>query len=339
MIRQTSIETGSLSENSSKPSSPKLGEIRRQLNRSTVFVLALLLGVASPIPCQRVIEIEAEVYEYRFDENKQIGLFHDWKNYSGDLTSLSMRMPGTERLSDDPLSGVDLNLDSLSLIWGTIQTRLIAAVRDGQATLLSSPTVIALEGTTAQIISGESFPVTQFSGVGTIQSLTERPLNTGVKLYVTPAVFREEYIVLSIQAESSEIRDQLVEFVTPDNRRYQLPQPSKRSAQTVVILRSGQSFYVGGLIQESEQRQVRAIPMLGNIPLFGRVFRGTNRTSATTETVFHIRPTILQPGEGSGQYTRLFGESPEETTAMPSVSEIFPATPDVSYLTSYPHVQ
>ncbi len=307
--------------------------------RSAVLLLALLLGAASPIPCQRVIEIEAEVYEYRFNDNRQIGLFHDWKNYTGDLTSLSMKMPGTERVSDDPLSGVDLNLDSLSLIWGMVQTRLVAAVRDGQATLLSSPTVIALEGNTAQIVSGESFPVTQFSGVGTIQALTERPLNTGVKLFVTPAVFREEYVVLSIQAESSEIRDQLVEFVTPDNRRYQLPQPSKRSAQTVVILRSGQSFYIGGLIQDSRQNQVRSIPILVNLPLLGRAFRGTNRTSSTTETIFHIRPTILSPGDGSGQYARLFGESLEGTPAMPSVSEVFPATPDVSYLTSYPHVQ
>jgi pilus assembly protein CpaC len=126
-----------------------------------------------------------------------------------------------------------------------------------------------------------------------------------------------------------------VEFVTAGGRRYQLPQISKRTAQTVVILRSGESFFIGGLIQESTRDQKRFIPGLASIPLLGAAFRSTNRKTVTTETVFKLTPTILEPGEGSSFYQRLLGEQPRPHAPQVSVSPILPATPDASILT-YP---
>ncbi|MFH1743050.1 MAG: type II and III secretion system protein [bacterium] len=298
------------------------------------MVLFLTIAFTPKAHCERNIEIATEIFEYRIDDDKQLGIFHDWTGYRGDLGSMSIALPGTERIGDDPLTAIELNIDSLSVLWGVVSTRLIAAVREGRAKLISNPTSIVLEGEIAQITSGESFPITQFTGQGTVQKLSERQLNTGVKLYVTPAIFRDEYVVLSIQAESSEIREQLVEFVTPDGRRYELPQLSKRVAQTVVILRSGQSFYIGGLIQESDHSQVRSVPVLSSVPLFGRAFRGTSRQRLTAETVFKLTPTILEPGQGSSFYQRLLGEQEQEPEPEPSMADIVPSSPDASYLTS-----
>ena len=297
-------------------------------------LLLCVTTLASTGYCQRTVEIATEIFEYRIDDEHQMGIFHDWEHHRGDLLGFSVALPGAERVGDAPLAGVDLNMEALNVLWGVARTRLLAAVRDGSAILIGNPTIIALEGAVAQIVSGESFPVTEFEGKGTVQKLKERKVDTGVKLYVTPAVYREEYVILSIQAESSEIREQFVEFVTSEGRRYELPQISKRIAQTVVILRSGQSLFIGGLYQESYSEQSRFIPGLASIPVLGRAFRGSNRKTVTAETIFKITPTILETGEGSSFYQRLLGRELPQTAPQPSLSQILPTTPDASVLSS-----
>ncbi len=301
-----------------------------------VSVAAVAILYLSPaIVGADVVEIVTEVYEYRIDEEQQIGLFHSWESHRGDLQQFDVDLPGTELIGADPIPGVDLSIESLSILWGNMRSRLKAAVREGDAVLISNPILIVEENTTGQIVSGEAFKITEFEGRGTISKLRETDVNTGVKLYFTPTVYREEYIILSIRAEVSEVREQFVEFVTPDGRRYELPQISKRTAQTVVILRSGEFFYIGGLIQESERNQERGVPGLANLPLIGRAFKGTNSRTVTTETIFHVEPRILEPGEGSSAYKRFFGEPlrpPSELSEeeVRQISNMLPSKPDAS---------
>ncbi len=305
------------------------------LRMLTAAATVSILSLGSHVVKGEVIEVATEVYEYRIDEEKQIGLFHSWEPHRGDLKQFNVSLPGTELTGADPIPGVDLNVESLSILWGNLRSRLRAAVREGDALLISNPILIVEENTTGQIVSGEAFKITEFEGRGTISKLKETDVNTGVKLYFTPTVYREDYIILSIRAEVSEVREQFVEFVTPDGRRYELPQISKRTAQTVVILRSGASFYIGGLIQESEREQERGVPGLANLPMLGRAFKGTNSRTVTTETIFYVQPRILNPGEGSSAYERLFGEplSPPRGLSeedVINISRLLPSKPDAS---------
>jgi pilus assembly protein CpaC len=115
-------------------------------------------------------------------------------------------------------------------------------------------------------------------------------VEVGVKLNIVPRISSDGFITSAVTPEVSTI----IAFVGPDN---DLPQTSTRRATSVVRVGDGQKFYLGGLLNEEERKTVKKVPLLGDIPILGYLFRHYRMETNQTDLVIEITPTIIRDGE------------------------------------------
>lgn len=178
--------------------------------------------------------------------------------------------------------------------------------QQGDVRVLSSPRVSATNNQKAVIkVGSDEFFVTGVTGsqnqtIGnqtqqTDPSLELTPFFSGISLDVTPQISAEGDVLLHVQPTISEVQDQTKLIVVGD-RDFRLPLAvsTVRQSDTVVRAANGHLVVIGGLMQDSQSRQNARTPLLGDIPLFGHLFRQTRNTGRKTELVILLRPTVVQ---------------------------------------------
>lgn len=286
------------------------------------FVVPWLVGAAAVVPVmpvsaqERSVEIAVDIFEYRLSDEEQFGLMYEFVRKKGDLLDSQLLLPGTQGQAETPIPALELTFDLLNSEYGDLNATLQAAVRTGRAQILSNPRLVVKEGNTAKIVTGEQVPITTLEIRGSRQTLATVNKDTGVKLYVTPSVLQDEYILLSLQAEVSEIV--ALEAFTPTTQEsgkapFELPRVQRRTVQTVVMVPNTNSIFIGGLIRESSTKTQRKVPIVGDIPYLGMAFRSNNDQLFFTETWFMITPTILERGQGGTLPLSSVGEGLADT--------------------------
>ena len=139
------------------------------------------------------------------------------------------------------------------------------------------------------------------SATGTVQRNYTIGKDLGIKVTLTPFISPEGYVTLNIRPEYStvagEVRTQGEVAGTTDLEATLL---SRRDLDLKNIrIKDGETLVLGGLIQESEQKTVNKIPLLGDLPVVGTLFRSTSTSKYKNELVIMITPKILNDGEGS----------------------------------------
>ena len=154
-------------------------------------------------------------------------------------------------------------------------------------------------GSWSEIFAGETVPVvitslqgTGAGGAGALQTVQLEKIDVGVKLDITPRVTGEGFVTVLVEPEVSRI----VAFVGPDD---DLPQTSTRRARTLVRVRDGEKIYLGGLLTEEERLTEKKVPLLGDIPLLGYLFRHHREETIRQDLVIEITPRIVGD-EGAG---------------------------------------
>ena len=168
-----------------------------------------------------------------------------------------------------------------------ILTTLDLAETDGYATTLAQPTLTALSGETASFLAGGEIPipVPQFQGVTTIEYK-----QYGVSLSFTPTVLGDGRISLRVRPEVSQLTSSTVNI-----QGYTIPGLTTRRAETTVELGSGQSFVIGGLLNNNTTNSVNKAPFLGDLPILGQLFRSNGWKRSETELVIVVTPYLVQP--------------------------------------------
>ena len=144
--------------------------------------------------------------------------------------------------------------------------------QEGAMNVLSSPNILTSDNKEAEIFVGENVPFissTNLSSTGLSQQSVERK-DTGITLRITPQITEGEYIKLDIYQEISAVKQnkgQATDLVT-----------TKRSAKTSVVVKDTDSVVIGGLIQNRDEDSVNKIPILGDIPLLGYLFKTKSTT-------------------------------------------------------------
>ena len=275
---------------------------------AALLLLALILvppaGAQGPRP---VIEISADIYEYRLDGEKQLGIFYQYNRTSGSVQNSDIFLPGTENVKEKAIGALDLSGTFAKLSYGTIDYNIKTAIEEGRATVISNQRLVTADGETANITAGESVPITVLSMMGNITKLQTQYRPAGIKLIVTPRIFRDDLIIMNLEIESSEIA-RITTFDRGDRKRYELPVITKRNIKTVVCVPSSQKLYIGGLYTDSTGDMTRKVPIIGDLPGVGFFLRGFNKKRRLTETIFHITPVIRLPGEGIEVESALFEE-------------------------------
>ena len=173
---------------------------------------------------------------------------------------------------------------------------LDAEKRDGLIKVLAEPTIMAISGQEGSFLAGGRIfiPVAQNAGAGNTITLEEKEFGVGVKF--TPTVLAGGRINLRVAPEVSELnREGVGVTATGFSGTAILPAFTTRKASTTVQLFDGQSFAIGGLIKNNTTANIKAFPILGEIPIIGALFRSSDFQNDKTELVFVVTPHLVKP--------------------------------------------
>jgi Flp pilus assembly secretin CpaC len=248
--------------------------------------LAIDGKVVDRIETATVSQVDIKVYILEVDETglKQLGVnlqsaaFHP----DGTYTLGAAQFPAVE----NPVGlGKALNIGAFFRSI-TLAPTLNLIVNSGHGKLLSSPDLVTMPGHQADFLVGGQIPIPYASGP---QQIAIQYKDFGVKLVITPTILGSGSVETIIAPEVSDLDFadgvSLNGFVVPALKTSRL--------STDVITKSGESIVMGGLMRRIEQRTIDKIPLLGDLPILGKLFRSTRYQNSQTDVVFVMTPQIL----------------------------------------------
>jgi general secretion pathway protein D len=168
--------------------------------------------------------------------------------------------------------------------WGAI---IQAISTDTKSNILATPSVTTMDNEEASMIVGQEVPIITGS---TTSGNNSNPFQTvdrqevGIKLKVTPQINDGTAVQLTIEQEVSSVSGATAVDIAVN----------KRAINTTVIADDGGMVILGGLIDEDVQESVSKVPLLGDIPILGHLFKSTSTTKRKRNLLVFIRPTILR---------------------------------------------
>ena len=285
--------------------SPGNGKVVVNRTSGTVTVTDYTANVEQVERYLRMIEarvrtgvvIETKIMEVTLDDATKYGI--DWTALP-DLSSLSL----SGSLAGGATAAQGLSTGSTAFQLGVAGSKfnafLDAQAQAGNLNVLSAPKVSTLNNQKAIIRIGRQDIF--FRAVVTPASTTSAAFTTytpdsvteGIILSVTPQVGQDGRIMLAIHPS---ITVKVGEAVAPDKNT--APILDVRETNTVVTVADGQTVFIGGMMQERTQETVRSVPLLGDIPYLGALFRSNEQVKKKTELVILISPRVIRSGEGA----------------------------------------
>jgi pilus assembly protein CpaC len=172
---------------------------------------------------------------------------------------------------------------------------LLSTIRALQARnvldMLAEPNVMAIDGKQASFVAGGEFPFPTLQGGAGVGAVTIQFREFGVRLNFLPNITPRGTIRLQVAPEVSSL--DYAHVVTLQG--ITIPALTTRRVQTEVELESGQSFVIGGLLDNSTTENLNKIPGLGDIPLLGKLFQSKTLTKSNTELLVIITPEVVRP--------------------------------------------
>jgi len=173
-----------------------------------------------------------------------------------------------------------------------------AQKNDSLVKVLAEPNLVTISGQEASFLAGGKIyiPVAQSNALGGASTITLQEEEYGVGLKFTPTVLANGRIHLKVSPEVSELSPTgaTVSGSTLTGQTI-LPLITTRRASTTVQMRDGESFAIGGLLQDSARGALKALPGAGEVPVLGTLFRSTQFQQDLTELVFIITPRLVKP--------------------------------------------
>ena len=165
---------------------------------------------------------------------------------------------------------------------------LNAIAEDTDSNILSTPSILAMDNEPARLFIGQEIPITTGESLGTNNSNPFRTTSrqeVGIELEITPQINEGASVILNIKQGVSGvagISQSGLDLIT-----------NKREIETTVLVDNNQIIVLGGLIDEDTQEVVSKVPLLGSIPLLGRIFQSSSTSTSTKNLMVFLKPTIL----------------------------------------------
>ena len=171
-----------------------------------------------------------------------------------------------------------------------------AIAQDTNSNILSTPSILAMDNETANLVIGQEIPITTGESLGTSNANPFRTTSrqeVGIKLEVTPQINEGSSVILNIKQEVSGVAGVItsgIDLIT-----------NKRVIETTVLVDNGQIIVLGGLIDEDTQETVSKVPILGSIPILGKLFQSSSSTVVQKNLMVFLRPTVILDSDISNQ--------------------------------------
>ncbi|HLX79220.1 MAG TPA: type II secretion system secretin GspD [Burkholderiales bacterium] len=288
------------------------------------------------------VYVEAVIAEITFDKAAEFGI--QWQNLNGLGNGATQSFGGTNfGTSSQNILGISTNPAgagqglNIGVIKGTVTipgtttpilnlALLVRALQtDNNANILSTPTLLTLDNEEATIVIGQNVPFITGSYAVSAAAATPTPFQTierhdvGLTLHIKPQISEGGTVRLQIYQEVSSISDttNVAGVIT-----------NKRAVGSTVLADDKQLVVIGGLIQDTVTDVVQKVPVLGDIPALGALFRYKTREHVKTNLMVFLRPTILRTAQSaeplaSERYDYIIGEQgrarPAPDAVLPSV--------------------
>ena len=209
------------------------------------------------------IMIQAKVAEITLDGEKDLGV----KWFSGGVE-------GQITIGEITLGG---SFERGGLIEATLQ----ALQSEGKTNILSNPKVLTLDGKEAKILSGSKIPIRERTAEGVE---TIKYMDVGLSMIITPRLSTDEVITMDVYVTIDSLGEELIQGY---------PVINSREEKVIIRANLGETVVIGGLITSEEIKNIRKIPILSSIPIFGELFKYTHTKNKTTEIIILITAHLL----------------------------------------------
>lgn len=276
----------------------------RDSHRNVETIAQFIRSVTASVV--RQIDLEVEIYEVALSDSTQLGI--NWQRVETSLDTTFSTIPGQLGLPDgsglivqNPVFGTPPGGPGIRIGHTRGGTSLVldALRQQGNLKVVSKPRLRTLNNQPAVVRVGQDIPVflrqvTQQPGTPPTVTVTEnvQTITVGTVLSITPQISADGLVTLDVTPAVS----RLVRTETSASGDTNAPVIDIRQASSIVRLRDGDTIVMGGLVQDSSNTTRRKVPVLGDIPLLGKIFTGKYDTTDRTELIFFVTPRIVQDG-------------------------------------------
>jgi len=264
-----------------------------------------LIGELDQAPPQ--VLIEAIVAEVSLTGDRKLGFEWTWtekRHFGQENTTGTL---GT----DFGLSSEDLGL-RYTVAGASLDTLLHALVTDNKVTILSTPRIFTSNNRAAEInISTQTPYVSTVRTSDITQTFSVDYLDVGVILQVTPQISPDGTVTMQVVQEANELLG-YEQFGT----NVKAPTIARRSAEATIQVADGQTVILGGIIRDNSSRSVSKVPLLGDLPLLGGLFRRSTITKEKTELIVLLTPRVVRTKEQAAALTQ--SEKEKASLRMPA---------------------
>lgn len=258
-----------------------------------------IINFTNRLGWEQMVLMDVKVVEFPVSELREIGLKWSaaggagvgaiWSPFHrGNVAPYQIAVPaGTAGLpitnADGSTTGIPVpgNLTLLSAINAGLGAQLNLLAQDGRSTVLAEPQLSARNGAKASFLAGGEYPYTVSTVNG--QTVLFRPY--GVRLEIQPRVDPSGVIRAVVETEFSQIDPSIS---TPSG-----PALLSRKTSTEFNVRSGETIVLSGLIQRENSTSIDKVPLLGDLPVLGALFRSKRYQNKETELVVFVTPTVV----------------------------------------------
>jgi general secretion pathway protein D len=240
-------------------------------------VRAIIDDLDRPVP---QVLIKVLVAEVKHDNSADLGV---------DFSVLNKRDSGKGQSASTVFGAPGTGL-IVSILEENLTATLHALAEDDKLDVLSRPYLLASDNQLANILIGQSVPFvndTRITDTGQqINNIVYRDI--GLSLNVTPHINPDGVVIMDVVPEVSQLTSQQV----PISSTTFAPVIAKRSAESRVAVKDGQTIVIGGLMEDRRSLAVMKVPLLGDIPVLGQLFSRTQATKSKTELLIFLTPHV-----------------------------------------------
>lgn len=295
--------TGSRSSRSTTtyPSSTDVGQARISVDPETRNLIvvaddataeqikAMVKQLDKPAP---QVLIKVVFLEVTYNKGSDIGISG---SYTKNLSWSGNNFTGMVTQAFNGLSGLSSGAGAVSILANDFQATLKAIAEAGKVEVLSRPSILARNNQQATINVGQQVPLitnVRYDNFGNqINGITYQ--NVGIILTVTPFITSDGMVEMVLAPQISSVSDSSVNISSGSNS-VAAPIINIRSADTVVVTPDNQTVVIGGLMSTRKAENESKIPVLGDIPVLGMLFKRKVKSNEKTELMIFLTPTIVR---------------------------------------------
>ncbi|WP_061014130.1 pilus (MSHA type) biogenesis protein MshL [Photobacterium leiognathi] len=259
---------------------------------------------------KRQVVLEAKIMEVTLDDSYQQGI--NWNNLTASIGGTNIVVNGVENAADiaagvlpggNAISDLLGGQTNVTISDGNFSTVMSFLSTQGDLNVLSSPRVTAANNQKAVIkVGGDEYFVTDVSSsnvsgdnntVSPDVSLT--PFFSGISLDVTPQIDDQGGVLLHVHPAVVDVQNETKKIKVGKDNEMELPlaKSTIRESDSIIHARTGDVVVIGGLMKSTINDQVSKVPLLGDIPGVGNLFRHINKVKKKTELVILLKPTVV----------------------------------------------